>query len=261
MQRLALPLLVSVFSMSVQGASLDSAIEHSDLSSLNLSPEEIERYRSKSEEIQGLTVDNLNPLELLGITSSDPAEKRRYAREFVRLKLEHTRSSIEWSLLVQEETEKLSAESYLMASDLIAESMAKEGYRLKGEREKYFGLEKSGEDNGYSHSDAFSEMYTSYVGERAILFVEDSCQPCERDYQRLLKDHKQGKNSGIDVVFAGMEAADRDLITRWAVKAGLDPNGDLMRKRKVTLNYEGKRWAKIRRGRPVPLVVDGDGDG
>lgn len=84
---------------------------------------------------------------------------------------------------------------------------------------------------------------SSLVAPRPALFVEDQCQPCTAEAQRL-----QSSDTAFDIYLVGSQGEDERVRT-WARQAGIDPAR--VQHRQITLNHDRGHWFSL--GAPGPL--------
>ena len=84
---------------------------------------------------------------------------------------------------------------------------------------------------------------SSSVMSRQALFVEDHCQTCTDEAQRL-----QSSDTAFDIYLVGSQGED-ERVRSWARQADIDPAK--VQRRQITLNHDGGRWFSL--GAPGPL--------
>ena len=84
---------------------------------------------------------------------------------------------------------------------------------------------------------------SSSVMPRQALFVEDHCQACTDEAQRL-----QSSDTAFDIYLVGSQGQD-ERVRSWARQADIDPAK--VQHRQITLNHDRGRWFSL--GAPGPL--------
>ena len=84
---------------------------------------------------------------------------------------------------------------------------------------------------------------SSPVAPRPALFVEDQCQLCTAEAQRL-----QSSDTAFDIYLVGSQGKD-ERVRAWAKQAGIDPAR--VQRRQITLNHDRGQWFSL--GAPGPL--------
>ena len=255
MQRLIVSGIAALISSSIsfaavtpiQGRDIEGPSYPSTAQAQGLTAAEVETFERVRAAMVPFVDENISPLEVLGISAQSVEEKRQFAQRFVELQLAHTRAALEWAVFVEEAAERVNAREYIAQSDAINNALKAEKNRLKAEQRKYFGFDKKP-----IQSTAFQQ---ALIAHRKVIFITPGCQQCNEMFQDILVDVKAGEVPAVDVVFADMGAEHSREISQWAASVGLDPS--LTRARKVTLNFEGKRWRALRGSNALPYVASG----
>lgn len=255
MQKLIVPsiavLLTSSISFAavtpIQGSDVGASSYPNTAQAQGLSAAEVDTFEKARAAMLPFVDENISPLEVLGISAKSVEEKRRFAQRFVELQLAHTRAALEWAVFVEEAAERVNAREYIAQSNAISSALKAEKNRLKEEQLKYFGF-----DEKPMQSTTFQQ---ALIANRKVLFITPDCQKCNALFHDILVDVEAGKVPAVDVVFADMGAEHSREISLWAASVGLDPS--LTRARKVTLNFEGKKWRGLRGNNVLPYVASG----
>jgi len=175
-----------------------------------LSETEWRRYQSLMLGIRGsVSVDNLSPIEVLGIHARDTAERRRYAEAWVRA----MREDAERILAFQREYDAAGKRLY-PGQALIDDQ------RLPG---------RSSENTALQRSD------------RVLFFASLKCPACDTVLGELLD--RLDRIAGIDVYVMDVASSDNAAIRMWADEHGIKP--EWVREQRVTLNHDAGALQRI----------------
>jgi integrating conjugative element protein (TIGR03759 family) len=257
MQRLVVVALACCLG-AAQAATQTSGVASTELtkqsklqSDWGLSDSEASRYAQALARLAPfLDVENIGPLEVLGMSAESEQEKRALAHRHVRAMLAHQVKAIEWSLYVEEAAKAVKPGQVIAELSMVDKALKNEGARLQGRKTKYFSR-RLGTSSSRSTSGDF--MAQAAIASRLVLFVEPACAPCDLAFDEAREKLSAGQLLGVDVVFAGMKSADKRVITEWAIKRGIQ--AESVTRRVITLNYENDAWEALRADREVPVAV------
>lgn len=205
-----------------------------------LSNDEYARYTELKVIDASFAAENVTPYEVLGKYARNPSEQLKYAKLFRDRMVENQARSLEWWAAVQEVTRNLTAQSYTTR----APNAEKQVNRL---------LQK-GSDFVQGRAKAV-QMSTLY---RVTLFVAHDCEErCQSTFKKAMDAQKAGTVAGVDVVFVGMDSANTNVVTQWAIANHIP--AETVNSRIVTLNHDNETFTRLRAGRGVPLLVTGNG--
>ena len=224
MNRTLLPAVFYLVSLLVAGSAVggtgttQSRIKDSQSTPLELSHAAqatnwglTEQEWSRFEQIQagprGFWSPNLDPLTALGVEAETDQERQRYAELQVTLEAKRAERELAYQNAYN------AAWAKLFPGLLPIQGMAS------------------------------PPPASSPVAPRPALFVEDQCQRCTAEAQRL-----QSSDTAFDIYLIGSQGEDERVRT-WARQAGIDPAR--VQRRQITLNHDRGHWFSL--GAPGPL--------
>ena len=224
MNRALLPTVVCLASLLAMGAAVgnpvatQSRIQDTQSAPLGRSDSEqatswglTEQEWTRFEQIQagprGFWSPNLDPLTALGVEAQTDQERQRYAE--LQIVLEAKRAERELAY----QNAYTAAWTKLFPGLLPIQGMAS------------------------------PPPASSSVMSRQALFVEDHCQTCTVEAQRL-----QNSDTAFDIYLVGSQGED-ERVRSWARQAGIDPTK--VQRQQITLNHDRGRWFSL--GAPGPL--------
>lgn len=152
---------------------------------------------------RGIWSPGLDPLTALGVSETDPQERRRYAE--IWMKMESRRVELELAF----EVERMKAGKRLHGDMLAINNQA---WIAKWEEEQ------------------------AAVDYQVMLFVDASCtEECKKVFEELFKS--LGRKAKLDIYFK--DGIGSEEIGIWAAFMGIDPA--LVKSRKITLNFDSGR--------------------
>lgn len=158
------------------------------------------KYKMVMSGPRGIWSPGLDPLTALGVSETDPQERRRYAELW--MKMEIRRVELELAF----EVERMKA-----------------GKRIQGDLLAV---------NNQPWIDQW-EAEQKAITHQVMFFVEASCtEECKPKFEKLFKSI--GKNAKLDIYFK--DGIGSEEIGVWAAFMGIDPS--LVRSKKVTLNFD-----------------------
>lgn len=161
------------------------------------------KYRQIMSGPRGIWSPGLDPLTALGVSETDPRERKRYAE--IWMKMEIRRTELELAF----EVERMKA-----------------GKRLNGDRLAV---------NNTAWIEAW-EKEQNKTTHQIQLFMDVNCiEDCRELFESVRKS--VGKHSRLDIYFK--DGVGSESIGFWAGEMGIDPS--LVRSRKVTLNHDEGR--------------------
>ncbi|TNF83478.1 TIGR03759 family integrating conjugative element protein [Pseudomonas sp. ICMP22404] len=188
-------------------------LEHShagQATSWGLTEQEWSRFEQIQAGPRGFWSPNLDPLTALGVEAETDQERHRYAELQVRLEAKRAERELAYQHAYT------AAWAKLFPGLLPIQGMA-------------------------SPSPA-----SSSVAPRPALFVEDQCQPCIAEAQRL-----QSSDTAFDIYLVGSKGEDERVRT-WARQAGIDPAR--VQRRQITLNHDRGHWFSLGAPRSLPAT-------
>lgn len=151
---------------------------------------------------RGIWSPGLDPITALGVMETDPAERRRYAK--IWMKMEAKRAELELAFEVER----------MAASQLVL------GGRPVVNNDKWV-QQWNAEQNRRTHE--------------VMLFVEPDClEDCSQLFEEVLTSTGEGARTRLNVYFPSGTSAEE--IGGWAQELGIDPH--IVKSRKVTLNFD-----------------------
>ena len=175
-----------------------------------LSETEWHRYQSLMLGIRGsVSVDNLSPIEVLGIHARDAAERRRYAEA--------------WARAMREDAERILA--FQREYDAAGKRLYP-GQALIDDRRLPL---RSAENTTLQRSD------------RVLFFASLQCPACDIVLGALIA--RLDRIAGIDVYITDVESSDNASIRLWANAHGIKP--EWVREQRVTLNHDAGALQRI----------------
>ncbi len=190
-----------------------SPLEHSHsarAASWGLTEQEWSRFEQIHAGPRGIWSPNLDPLTALGVEAETDQERQRYAELQVRLEAKRAEHELAY------QNAYTAAWAKLFPGQLPIQGMA-------------------------SPSPA-----SSSVAPRPALFVEDQCQPCIAEAQRL-----QSNDTAFDIYLVGSQGED-ERVRSWARQADIDPAK--VQHRQITLNHDRGRWFSLGATGPLPAT-------
>ncbi len=170
----------------------------------DLSIEEWDRYQSLMQGMRGfVSVDNLSPIEVLGIHARTDEERNKYATLWAKLMREDTIRILKFQRAYDEASLKLNQDTPLIDPALLPVAL----------------------------ESASSELQTD---ERIMIFVELDCVVCDLVVDRALDSLDEVE--GIDVYFLNLEPTQEHRLQTWANERNIDSN--LVRSGRVTINFD-----------------------
>ena len=188
-------------------------LEHSHTAraaSWGLTEQEWSRFEQIQTGPRGFWSPNLDPLTALGVEAESDQERQRYAELQVTLEAKRAERELAY------QNAYTAAWAKLFPGLLPIQGMA-------------------------SPSTA-----SSSVAPRPALFVEDQCQPCIAEAQRL-----QSSEAAFDIYLVGSQGEDERVRT-WARQAGIDPAR--VQRRQITLNHDRGYWFSLGAPKPLPAT-------
>lgn len=175
-----------------------------------LSDQEWSRFEQIQAGPRGFWSPNLDPLTALGVDAESDQERQRYAELQVTLEAKRVERELAYQNAYTEAWAKL------FPGLLPVQGMA-------------------------SASPA-----SAPVAPRPSLFVEENCQPCIAEAQRL-----QNRDTAFDIYLVGSQGEDERIRT-WARQAGIDPSR--VQRRQITLNHDRGHWFSLGASGPLPAT-------
>lgn len=224
MNRMLMPAVSCLASLLVAGSAVggtgttqsrikDSQSTHLEIfhtaqaTSWGLTEQEWSRFEKIQAGPRGFWSPNLDPLTALGVEAETDQERQRYAELQVTLEAKRAERELAY------QNAYTAAWAKLFPGLLPIQGMA-------------------------SPSPA-----SSPVAPRPALFVEDQCQLCTAEAQRL-----QSSDTAFDIYLVGSQGKD-ERVRAWAKQAGIDPAR--VQRRQITLNHDRGHWFSL--GAPGPL--------
>lgn len=208
-----------------------------------LSLEEFERYRELSVVDRHFSAENITPYEVLGKYATSQRDQLRYAEMYRDKMMENQIRALEWWASVNavvDPTDTDFLKGYTPNTDREVAAMMQDAQAHE--------LAKWGRDNPGQSSTV----------RRAYFFVDATCtKDCQTEFEKAKALIDDNTLAGIDVVFKGMDVADRDQVTAWAVsqKIGVEE----VRERTITLNHDTAAYRELRAPQPDAVLIDAAG--
>ncbi|MBT2298200.1 TIGR03759 family integrating conjugative element protein [Pseudomonas fluorescens] len=188
-------------------------LEHSrsaQAATWGLSDQEWSRFEQVLAGPRGFWSPNLDPLTALGVEAESDQERQRYAELQVRLEAKRAERELAY------QNAYTAAWAKLFPGLLPVQGMT-------------------------SASPASSPVVS-----RPALFVEDNCQPCIAEVQRL-----QNSEAAFDIYLVGSQGKDERIRT-WARHAGIDPSR--VQRQQITLNHDRGHWFSLDASGSLPAT-------
>lgn len=186
----------------------------------NLSELEWERVANLKEGIRGtLSIENISPVEILGIHARNEHDRRRYAEL--------------WAKIVYEDTQRILA--FQHAFDAAMRELT-QGQNM---------IDLSRLPNRKATQHEFN------LNDRLVLFDQFPCGDCRSTLARIRQVlHRVG---GLDIYIQSLDAEDEYQLRQWAESAGISRLE--VRSRRITLNFDSGLLQKIRPEAPDPPIL------
>ncbi|MBN2977157.1 TIGR03759 family integrating conjugative element protein [Pseudomonas sp. FP597] len=224
MNKALLPTVVCLVSLLSTGAAMGNPMttpsriqdtqsaplgrSHSEqAASWGLTEQEWTRFEQIQASPRGFWSPNLDPLTALGVEAQTDQERQRYAELQVALEAKRAERELAY------QNAYTAAWTKLFPGLLPIQGMAS------------------------------PPPASSSVMPRQALFVEDHCQACTDEAQRL-----QSSDTAFDIYLVGSQGQD-ERVRSWARQADIDPAK--VQHRQITLNHDRGRWFSL--GAPGPL--------
>lgn len=174
------------------------------------------KYKTIMSGPRGIWSPGLDPLTALGVSETDPQERKRYAELWMKMEIRR----VELELAFEVERQKAGKR---LTGDMLAVN------------NQVWINEWQQEQNAITH--------------QVMFFVDASCtEDCKEQFDNLYKSI--GNNSKLDIYFKdGIGSED---IGTWAAFMGVKP--DVVRSKKVTLNFDSGQSQKMGIGDGLPAV-------
>lgn len=208
----------------VQPMAEEASFEHSD--HWQLDEQEWERVTRLKENLRRfVSVDQISPLEILGIHARTAAERRDYAER--------------WAKIVYDDTTKVLA--FQLAFDAAIQELS-EGQPLVDITRL---------------PSRHSLIPPLLASDRIALFVERSCRACEELLSRALATLH--RTAGLDIYAMDLQTGEEPALSLWARSNGIPPN--LVSTRRLTLNFDDGLLARVHpRAEQAPVLMRRRGD-
>ena len=192
----------------------------------NLTQRELERVKQLNEGIrQHLSVDNISPLEVLGIHARSDEERKRYA--------------VQWAKQVLADTQRVLA--FQRAYD--------EAIRELTQGQPLIDLAELPPNQ--------EEPVAVLASDRLALFVKTGCPHCEQLLKQVLPSIL--KVAGLDIYFYGLTEKNGQLMRRWAQVNQIPPQA--VAAGRITLNVEDGLLHQIHpRADSLPVLLKRTGE-
>ncbi len=190
-----------------------------------LSETEWFRYKELMSGIRGsISPSTISPIEVLGIHARTETERQRYAEL--------------WAVAMREDVDRILA--FQRAYDMAGKRIHKNIPLIDINRLPETDTKKSEEASRFQSND------------RILFFAHPDCPICDVLIRKLLK--RAEAVEGIDIYLKGVTSGDNKAVRDWASSHHIDP--EWVRKRKVTLNYDGGALGKLTSGQgEVPHIL------
>ena len=192
------------------------------------------RYQELMKGIRGsLSVDNISPLEVLGIHAESEQDRKKYA--------------MAWAKVMKEDTERVLR--FQFAFDDAA--------RQINNRNKMIDMTKLNKIRNKPNTN--KQVLQS--GDRVVLFIKHKkCGSCEVKARMLQNIVKREKKVQFDIFFVDTEkGTDDKKIRDWSTRVGLDRK--MLIKGKITINHDKKlinKYFGFTSTVPVAAVIRND---
>lgn len=190
----------------------------------NINRADWQRYRQLMRGPRGFWTPNLDPLTVLGVHANSARERKRIA--LIQVKLEYQRLQNE------------------LAYDRVYYQVGQQLFANQQQRSAAMPYTHSTNNKQLFKTISRTNNHLPTTTERILLFVSlVNCHACETMALESLQRINMQKNLGLDIYFVNANVADKQKISAWAKKIGV--NIEAIKTNKVSLNYDQGIFSRL----------------